>query len=128
MSCAIKRGWYRDAAPCNRVVPGPPPVDAAGGQLNLPSWDSVSAEVIKAIQKDHLSPEKVNSENQIEALSDESGQLRLRTPLNLFIGGQILDRGITIKNSIGFYLRAKSAEITTRHGVAALTYVWCSAT
>ena len=70
---------------------------------NLPSWDSVSTEVIKAIQKDHLSPEKVNSENQIEALLDESGQLRLRTPLNLFIGGQILDRGITIKNLIGFY-------------------------
>jgi hypothetical protein len=31
------------------------------------------------------------------------GQLRLRTPLNIFIGGQILDRGITIANLIGFY-------------------------
>ena len=34
---------------------------------------------------------------------DDEGQLRLRTPLNLFIGGQILDRGITIANLIGFY-------------------------
>ena len=30
-------------------------------------------------------------------------QLKLRTPFNMFIGGQILDRGITISNLIGFY-------------------------
>lgn len=30
-------------------------------------------------------------------------QGRLRTPLNVFIGGQILDRGITIANLIGFF-------------------------
>jgi hypothetical protein len=46
---------------------------------------------------------KVNSEAQVEQLLDEEGQLRLRTPLNLFIGGQILDRGITIANLIGFF-------------------------
>ncbi len=46
---------------------------------------------------------KVNSETEIEALLDSDGQLRLRTPLNIFIGGQILDRGITIKNLVGFY-------------------------
>jgi len=34
---------------------------------------------------------------------DDDGQLKLRTPLNIFIGGQILDRGITIANLIGFY-------------------------
>ncbi len=34
---------------------------------------------------------------------DDQGQLRLRTPLNLFIGGQILDRGITVANLIGFF-------------------------
>jgi hypothetical protein len=28
---------------------------------------------------------------------DAEGQLLLRTPLNVFIGGQILDRGITIR-------------------------------
>jgi len=36
-------------------------------------------------------------------LLDADGQLKLRTPLNIFIGGQILDRGVTITNLIGFY-------------------------
>lgn len=46
---------------------------------------------------------KVNSEREVQQLLDEKGQLRLTTPLNIFIGGQILDRGITIENLIGFY-------------------------
>ncbi|MCC5856367.1 MAG: hypothetical protein JJU10_11920 [Idiomarina sp.] len=45
----------------------------------------------------------VNSEKEIESLLDDTGQLKLRTPLNIFIGGQILDRGITIGRLIGFY-------------------------
>ena len=28
---------------------------------------------------------------------------KLRTPLNIFIGGQVLDRGVTLANLIGFY-------------------------
>jgi hypothetical protein len=46
---------------------------------------------------------KVNSEQQVDQLLDDEGQLRLRTPLNIFIGGQILDRGVTISNLIGFF-------------------------
>jgi hypothetical protein len=46
---------------------------------------------------------KVNSNQQVEELLDDEGQLKLRTPFNLFIGGQILDRGVTIRNMIGFY-------------------------
>ena len=46
---------------------------------------------------------KVNSEKEVEQLLDRKGQLKLRTPLNIFIGGQMLDRGITIENLIGFY-------------------------
>lgn len=46
---------------------------------------------------------KVNSEKDVTQLLDETGQLKLRTPLNIYIGGQILDRGITIGNLIGFY-------------------------
>lgn len=69
----------------------------------MPPLPEVEALVKNAINDDHLSPVKVNSENQIEALLDASGQLRLRTPLNLFIGGQILDRGVTIQNLVGFY-------------------------
>ena len=47
--------------------------------------------------------EKVNKDNQVDQLLDENGQLMLRNPLNIFIGGSILDRGITIDNVIGFY-------------------------
>jgi hypothetical protein len=39
----------------------------------------------------------------VDRLLDDDGQLRLRTPLNIFIGGQILDRGITVGNLIGFF-------------------------
>ena len=46
---------------------------------------------------------KVNSEKDVNMLLDDQGQLKLRVPLNVFIGGQILDRGITISNLIGFY-------------------------
>jgi len=67
----------------------------------LPSFEDTFASL-----KSHLETimvTKVNSENDIKQLLDESGQLRLRTPLNIFIGGQILDRGLTIANLIGFY-------------------------
>ncbi|HET6232980.1 MAG TPA: Z1 domain-containing protein, partial [Longimicrobiaceae bacterium] len=46
---------------------------------------------------------KVNSDKDIDELLDGNGQLKLRTPFNMFIGGQILDRGVTINNLIGFY-------------------------
>ncbi len=57
----------------------------------------------------------VNSEKQIDELLDESGQLQLRTPYNIFIGGQILDRGLTIENLIGFFYgrRPKRAQQDT---------------
>ncbi len=46
---------------------------------------------------------RVNSEKDVLAMLDESGQLKLRTPFNIFIVGQILDRGLTIANLIGFF-------------------------
>jgi len=46
---------------------------------------------------------KVNHGRQVEELLDEEGQLRLRTPLNVFIGRPFLDRGITIANLIAFF-------------------------
>jgi len=78
-----------------------PSVNLAGG--TMPDFARVKFEVVRAITEGYLISEKINSENQIESLLDELGQLRLRTPMNLFIGGQILDRGITIRNLIGFY-------------------------
>ena len=45
----------------------------------------------------------VNSENDMNSLLDETGQLKLSVPFTIFLGGQVLDRGITIANLIGFY-------------------------
>lgn len=80
-------------------------VELQGDQL--PSEADVTKEVLSALRLDWLMITKVNSEKQIEELLDEDGQLKLRTPLNIFIGGQILDRGITIANLIGFYYGRK---------------------
>jgi len=71
--------------------------------FDVPDIDTVRQYFIRAIKDEWLSKVIVNSENDINALLDDDGQLRLRTPLNIFIGGQILDRGITISNLIGFY-------------------------
>jgi hypothetical protein len=69
----------------------------------IPAFSEVHKRVLKALTGGELMITKVNSEAQVAALLDDEGQLKLRTPLNIFIGGQILDRGITIANLIGFY-------------------------
>ncbi len=69
----------------------------------LPDLSKVLNLAKQAISEEWLMITKVNSERQIEELLDADGQLKLRTPLNIFIGGQILDRGVTIANLIGFY-------------------------
>ncbi len=69
----------------------------------LPPLDDVLGEVLLALERGWIMITKVNSERQVEELLDNEGQLRLRTPLNIFIGGQILDRGITVSNLIGFF-------------------------
>lgn len=69
----------------------------------LPTLHDVKYETMKALKKEYLMITKVNSEKDVSQLLDETGQLKLRAPLNIFIGGQILDRGITIGNLIGFY-------------------------
>lgn len=67
----------------------------------MPNVDNVVAGFGNALSM--VNTTRVNSEKDILALLDETGQLKLRTPFNIFIGGQILDRGLTIANLIGFY-------------------------
>lgn len=69
----------------------------------LPPEEEVLRESFRSLDDGWLMITKVNSEKQVEELLDMEGQLRLRTPLNIFIGGQILDRGVTIANLIGFF-------------------------
>jgi hypothetical protein len=58
---------------------------------------------IEALQADDVVRETVNSDKDVMALLDDKAELRLRTPFNIFVGGNILDRGITIPNLIAFY-------------------------
>lgn len=76
-------------------------VEAAG--YTMPLHDEVARAAKEAISRKYLTVEKVNSDNDVAKLLDENAELKLRTPYNVFIGGQILDRGITVPNLIGFY-------------------------
>jgi hypothetical protein len=77
-------------------------VKAGGGQL--PSRDEAFDTFIDALQSDDIVVERVNSDAaDIMALLDDKAELKLRTPYNIFVGGNILDRGITIPNLIAFY-------------------------
>ncbi|MGI2259411.1 Z1 domain-containing protein [Shewanella sp. GXUN23E] len=75
----------------------------------MPPFSSVLERSRQALVDGELLITTVNSEKEIESLLDETGQLKLRTPLNIFIGGQILDRGITIGRLIGFYYGRRPA-------------------
>jgi hypothetical protein len=61
----------------------------------------------------------VNSDTQLEQLLDDSGQLRQESPFNIYIGGQSLDRGVTIANVIGFFYgrdpRVAQQDTTIQH-------------
>ncbi|TSJ66146.1 hypothetical protein FPQ10_08280 [Allobacillus sp. SKP2-8] len=68
-----------------------------------PSIDEILNEVKDALFQEMVVVSTVNSDKDVEELLDSTGQLQLRTPMNIFIGGQILDRGITIGNLTGFF-------------------------
>jgi len=67
-----------------------------------PRQDAFDA-FIDALQSDDVVVEKVNSDTDVMALLDTNAELKLRTPYNIWVGGNILDRGITIPNLISFY-------------------------
>lgn len=69
----------------------------------IPEFTGVLTMVKEILRDGMVGIVKINSENQISALLDNRGQLRLDNPFNIFIGGQILDRGLTIENLIGFF-------------------------
>ena len=76
-------------------------VTLGGG--NMPDFATCAAAVRKVLTDGYLMITKVNSDKDVAEVLDDKGQLKLRTPMNIYIGGQILDRGITIANLIGFY-------------------------
>ena len=76
-------------------------VQADNGKMP-PRHDAFDA-FIDALQSDDVAVEKVNSDTDVMALLDANAELKLRTPYNIWVGGNILDRGITIPNLISFY-------------------------
>ena len=74
--------------------------------VELPSKEDVMDELRNIFNPklDNYHVQIVNSDERVNALLDEeTGELRLETAANIFIGGNILDRGITIKNMLCFF-------------------------
>jgi hypothetical protein len=68
----------------------------------LPDVQSVLRKVREYIT--YIGVRIINSKTDVTSLlNPRTGELKLTDPLNIFIGGQILDRGITIQNLIGFF-------------------------
>ncbi|WP_079479175.1 Z1 domain-containing protein [Halobacillus salinus] len=72
-------------------------------ELQQPDFESVWEGVLEALKEEYLISTVVNSEKDVHDLLDKRGELQLRAPMNIFIGGQLLDRGVTIRNMIGFF-------------------------
>lgn len=70
----------------------------------LPSKKEILAELSEIFRKNNYHVQVVNSDESVETLlNEETGELELDTAANVFIGGNILDRGITIKNMLCFF-------------------------
>lgn len=78
-------------------------VSVAGQGGKMPATEVAFAAFVRFLVDGEIVIQKVNSDAQVMDLLDKNAELRLRTPLNIFIGGNILDRGITIPNLIAFY-------------------------
>lgn len=72
----------------------------------LPPKEDVMDEIRNIFdpRKNNYHVQMVNSDEQMDTLLDEdSGELTLDTAATIFIGGNILDRGVTIQNMLCFF-------------------------
>ena len=69
----------------------------------MPPYEYIKEQFYMVIDKRYYNIDTVNNDNDVEALLNEDGELKLTTPFSIFVGGQMLDRGVTITNMIGFY-------------------------
>ena len=72
---------------------------------DLPPFDEVEARLRKILRFQDFSINVVNSSEpgKVRTMLDDRGQLKLTRTANFFIGGSILDRGITIDNMLCFF-------------------------
>lgn len=69
-----------------------------------PSQDEVFILFSQLINNGEINVQKVNSDVELASILDPTtAELKLRTEANIFIGGSLLDRGITIPNLLAFY-------------------------
>lgn len=72
--------------------------------FSMPTFETVKLRFYEAIDREYYRVDVVNSDNDIQDLLDEeTGELSLTNPFSIFVGGQVLDRGVTISRMIGFY-------------------------
>ncbi len=92
-------------------------VTADGGRM--PPHITAFETFLEALRSDDIVVERVNSDADVMALLDHKAELKLRTPFNVYVGGNILDRGITVPNLIAFYYgrnpRTMQADTVLQH-------------
>lgn len=72
--------------------------------IDYPSTSDIYKEIEQMFVKDNINITKVNSDNVIIHLLDQNtGELRLDAAANIFVGGNVLDRGITIQHMLCFF-------------------------
>lgn len=69
----------------------------------IPPKADVRVEIASLFLNKDYRIEVINSDKDVPALLDKDGQLKLTHAVNIFVGGQILDRGITISNLLCFF-------------------------
>lgn len=70
--------------------------------MEWPSYSEVIEKVREVLSRSDYKISVVNSDVAVSAMLNKKGQLELEQSLNFFIGGGILDRGITIDNMLCF--------------------------
>ncbi len=72
--------------------------------VSIPEKDELLNEIKRIFEKNDKHIQIVNSDNDIQSLlNEDTGELKLNATVNIFIGGNILDRGITIQNMLCFF-------------------------
>ena len=80
-------------------------------EIKVPKIESVELQIETILKFQDYKIALINSDERVIERTDKNGQLRLEAGLTFFVGGQVLDRGITIDNLIGFYY-GRSPEIS----------------
>ena len=72
--------------------------------VEMPFKEEIEAEIKNILEQNNYHIQVVNSDQSlVTLLNEETGELSLDNAVNIFIGGNVLDRGVTIKNMLCFF-------------------------